>query len=134
MPAARLTPGTRKLAWETACLVIPFDGSGKSSVYKYDRGASAGGMEGKGENQKKRNLMKHRLASRGPTGRLWPSFPILLFFSFFFLSGGINAVPPSLSSFHLCIWWGSMEERLSPKLGWEKEEEVEEAEGEFITL
>lgn len=27
--------------------------------------------------------MKHRLASLRPTGRLWPSFPILLFFSFF---------------------------------------------------
>lgn len=49
--------------------------------------------------------MKHRLASLGPTGRLWPSFPILRFFSSFF-SGGINAVPPSPSSFHLCIRCG----------------------------
>lgn len=74
--------------------------------------------------------MKHRLASLGPTGRLWPSFLILLFFSFsFFLGGGVNAVPPSPSFFHLCIQW----ERLSPKLEWEGELVEEGVVGVFIT-
>ena len=61
--------------------------------------------------------MKHRLASQGPTGRLWPTFPILLlFFSFFFFfCGGINAVPPSPSSFHLGVWWAL---RRRGCLGW----------------
>lgn len=57
--------------------------------------------------------MKHRLASQGPTGHLWPSFTILLPLSSF-CYGEINDVPPSLSSFYL----GILEERLFPKLGW----------------
>lgn len=56
--------------------------------------------------------MKHRLASQGPTGHLWPSFTILLPLSSF-CYGEINDVPPSLSSFYL----GILEERLSPKPG-----------------
>lgn len=57
--------------------------------------------------------MKHRLASQGPTGQLWPSFTILLPLSSF-CYGEINDAPPSLSFFYL----GILEERLSPKLGW----------------
>ena len=44
-----------KLAWETACLVIPFDGPGKSSVNKYDRGVSAREMEGE-ERKRRREI------------------------------------------------------------------------------
>lgn len=67
----------RQLAWETACLVIPFDGSGKALFTNTGReGERMGG--GGGETETERNLMKHRLASRGPTGRLWPSFTTLL--------------------------------------------------------
>lgn len=57
--------------------------------------------------------MKHRLASQGPTGQLWPSFTILLPLSSF-CYGEINDAPPSLSFFYL----GILEKRLSPKLGW----------------
>lgn len=71
----------------------------------------------RGEKEKKRNLMKHRLASLGPMGRLWPSFLILLFFSFFLWR---SKHCPSLS-FLLSSRYSvaSLEERLSPKLGWE---------------
>lgn len=74
----------RKLAWETACLVIPFDGSGKALFTNTTEECERKRGRVRGEKEKKRNLMKHRLASPGPTGRLWPSFPILLFFSFLF--------------------------------------------------
>lgn len=57
--------------------------------------------------------MKHRLASQGPTGHLWPSFTILLLLSSFCYRE-ISGVPPSLSSFYL----GILEERLTPRLGW----------------
>lgn len=64
--------------------------------------------------------MKHRLASQGPTGRLWPSFTILLSFSSF-CCGGINAVPPSPSSFYLCVCRGLLgAEAVSTKSGWER--------------
>lgn len=49
--------------------------------------------------------MKHRLASQGPTGHLWPSFTILLLLSSF-CYGEISGVPPSLSSFYLGILGG----------------------------
>lgn len=52
-------------------------------------------IEGRGERETERNLMKHRLESWGPTGRLWPSFTILLSFSFFLLWR--NKRCPSLS-------------------------------------